>query len=62
MDGEALYFQLVNRHQGFCMPVPEMRHKVVQLLFSSAVNHVNAILIQPRWRTHKELITQQVPE
>lgn len=26
------------------------------------INHVNAILIQPHWRTHKELLTQQVPK
>jgi MSHA biogenesis protein MshM len=26
------------------------------------INHVNAILIQPHWRTYKELITQQVPK
>jgi len=26
------------------------------------IHHVNAILIQPHWRTHKELITQQVPK
>lgn len=26
------------------------------------IHHVNAILIQPHWRTHEELLTQQVPK
>ena len=26
------------------------------------INHVNAILIQTHWRTHEELLTQQVPK
>ena len=34
------------------------RHGVKEV----TINHVNAILIQPHWRTHKELITQQVPK
>ena len=25
----------------------------------ATISHVNAVLIQPHWRTHKELITQQ---